>query len=165
MRYQTLVQELKEVAESHNANETFFSGQEADINPSNNTRYPVVFLVPPKFSEQANNESLSSNTVWTIHMEAQELLSESSTTDQKSEALDRTREILRDVYFQFVLDGMDDKSITVNNVTEILDFSVSTAPEFAPFVDIGDNITGWQVDFAIQEGTNDNLCHLPDVFS
>tara|TARA_R100001244_G_C5149744_1_gene129458 strand:- start:551 stop:1051 length:501 start_codon:yes stop_codon:yes gene_type:complete len=166
MRYQTLIQAIKEVSDSHKADPTFVTGLESDINPSDSTKYPVTFLPPPKFGEPVSSETIASNTTWTIHLESQELLSDTSSTDQKQEALDRTREILRDIYFRFVLKyGYDGETVTVNNVSEETDFIVSTAPEFAPFISIGDNITGWQVDFSIQEGVNNDLCHLDDVFS
>jgi len=166
MRYQTLIQAIKDTSDAHKADPTFATGLESDINPSDSTQYPVTFLPPPKFSEPASTESIASNTVWTIHLEVQELLSDTSTADQKQEALDRTSEILRDIYFRFILKyGYDGETVEVNNVSEALDFTVSTAPEFAPFMSLGDNITGWQVDFAIQEGVNNDLCHLDDVFS
>ncbi len=166
MRYQTLVKSIKTISDSHKADPTFVTGLESDINPSDNTKYPVTFLPPPKFSEPASNETIASNTTWAIHLEVQELLSDTSSVDQKQEALDRTREILRDIYFRFILKyGFDGETVTVNNVSEETDFIVATAPEFAPFISIGDNITGWQVDFAIQEGVNNDLCHLDDVFS
>lgn len=166
MRYQSIIQAIKEITESHKASLTFASGLESDIDPASATNYPLIFLPPPSFTEPQSIDSISSNTIWRLHLESHEILSDTSTTDQKQEALDRTREYLRDVYYKFILDyGFDVKSVTVNNLTEELDFKLTAASEFSPFIQIGDGITGWQVDFTIQEGINNNLCHLTDVFN
>ena len=121
MRYQTLVQAINDISDAHNADPSFATGLESDINPNDDSLYPLTFLPPPKFSEIALTESMSSNTIWTMHIEVQEVLSTESTTQQKQEALDRTREILRDIYFQFVLvygyDGMDE--ITTTDKTKV----------------------------------------------
>lgn len=164
MRYQTILQAVKEVADSHKANQSFVTGLESDIDVEN-AQYPLIFMPPPSFEESENTQSLSSNTIWNLHIESQELLSTESTLQQKNEALDRTREILRDVYFKLVLNGMDSESITFNNVTEVLDFTVTKSSPFSPFVDLGNNMTGWFVDFSIQENNNNDLCNLSDVFA
>ena len=165
MRYQTIIQAIKERSESHKANESFATGLESDKDAADNTKYPLIFLPPPSFEETASIESLSSNTIWSIHLEVQEQLSDESTADQKQEALDRTREILKDIYFQFVIDGLDCREITFNNVTENLDFNLSSTSPFQPFMDLGNNITGWMVDFSIQEADSKSLCNLSDVFA
>lgn len=165
MRYQTIIKAIKDTSNAHQADLTFVTGLETAIDVDN-AKYPVTFLAPPRFTESLNIETLSLNTVWTIHLEVQELLSNDSSVDQKQEALDRTRELLRDVFYRFIVKyGIDGETVTVNNLSEKTDFTLSSAVEFAPFVDIGHNITGWQVDFSIQEGGNADLCHLDDVFS
>jgi hypothetical protein len=165
MRYQTITEALKLLAISHKANESFATGLESDKDAADNTKYPLIFLPPPSLDGALNLESFSSNSVWNIHLEVQEQLSDESTADEKQESLDRTLEILRDVYYQFILDGSDTKNITVNNLTETIDFELSTTSPFKPFITIGDGITGWMVDFSIQESNSNDLCHLSDVFT
>tara|TARA_R100001244_G_C5160731_1_gene130971 strand:- start:818 stop:1315 length:498 start_codon:yes stop_codon:yes gene_type:complete len=165
MRYQTIIEGIKLIVESHKSDLTFFSGLESDKDPANNVHYPLIFLPPPIPTEPLTLESISSNTKWLLHIESQELLSNDSTTQQKQEALDRTREYLRDVYYKFILNGFDITSVTFNNVTEDLDFKLDTEAPFQAFIDINDGVTGWMVDFTIQESDNNNLCHLDDVFN
>lgn len=164
MRYNILQQALKEIVESHKAEITFVTGLETDIN-TENVRYPVVFLQPPAF-DMPFNDGVVGNDIWSIHLESQEQISDASTTEEKQEALDRTREYLRDIVLEFTYTyGNDGKSVTVDNITEVMDFIVIETTAFVPFVDLGDNITGWMVDFKIQEGDYDTLCHLTDIFN
>jgi len=165
MRYQTIVEGIRDIAESHKSIETFATGLESDIDPSASTLYPLIFLAPPTPTAPLTQDSIGSNESWTVHLEAQEIISDASTTQQKEEALDRTLEYLRDVYYKFILNGFDVTSVTVNNKTENLDFRVTTESPFQPFIQINDGVTGWMVDFTIQEGNNSTLCHLDDVFN
>ena len=165
MRLQTITEGMKVIAESHKSSLTFFTGLESDIDSANNNHYPIIFFSPPRFIESGSIESLGSNTVWELHLESQELLSAGSTTQQKQEALDRTREYLRDVFLKFALSGYDVTPVTFNNLTENLDFNLLDPSPFAPFIDINDNVTGWQVDFKIQESNSNPVCHINDIFN
>lgn len=165
MRLQTILEGVKNIVESHKSSLTFVTGLESDINPSNKTHYPLIFLSPPRFSETGNVASLGSNTTWELHLESQELLSTGSSAQQKQEALDRTREYLRDVFLKFALDGYDVTPVTFNNLTEDLDFNLLDSAPFAAFIDLNDNVTGWQVDFKIQESGNNSVCHINDIFN
>jgi len=165
MRYQTLQQAINEIVSAHKADLTFFTGLESDFDPANNVHYPAIVFTPPAFTMPFPDGTVGMDT-WTLHIESQEQLSDSSTTAQKQEALDRTREYLRDIVLEFVYNyGYENKAVSYGNITENLDFVVTEVAAFSPFIDINDGITGWQVDLTIQEGDYDTLCHLSDIFS
>lgn len=165
MRYQTLQAAIKEITLAHDADLIPFTGLESDLDPSRKLHYPCIVFTPPSFDLDLTNETNNNFTKWKIHLESRELMSTSSSVDEKNIALDRTREYLKDVVLQFVLVYGDEKEVTHNNLTETLDFKVTTQPVFLPFIDISDGITGWQVDFEITEGLYNDICHLDDIFS
>lgn len=164
MRYAILQQAIKEITESHKANLTFVTGLESDID-TESEQYPIIFLQPPSSILTLASDTVGSDT-WQIHLEAQEMLDPESSVSQKQEALDRTREYLKDIVHQFVYTyGQDGKTVTIENTTETLDFKAVTTGQLTPFIDLGDNISGHLVDFSIQEEGQANLCHLNDVFN
>lgn len=166
MRYQTLQQAIKEITESHQADITYYTGLEQDFDPANDVNYPALVFTPPAFNLNLDNETDQANKTWKLHFETMELLSTESTTAEKNEALDRTGEYLKDIVLEFwITYGTESKTVTVNNITEALDFVITSQPIFAPFIDLGDNVTGWQVDLEITEQLKEDLCHLPDIFS
>ena len=163
MRFSIIQQALKEIVGSHKSNITFVTGLEDDIEMGS-IQYPVVFLQPPSFSMPLLNDT-PGNDSWNIHLEAQEQLSDSSSAQQKNEALDRTREYLRDIVLKFVYDyGVNGATVTVDNLSDTLDFEVLNPAPVLPFIDLDDNLTGWQIDFTIRENRQSNLCHLDDIF-
>ncbi len=163
MRYAILQQAIKEITESHKSGLTFVTGLEEDIE-AGSIQYPIVFLQPPSFTMPLFKDEVGADS-WNIHLETQEQLQPGASTAEKQEALDRTREYLRDIVLKFVyLYGVDGATVTVNNLTEVLDFETTTTAPALPFIDIDENITGWQVDFTIQDGKQADLCHLSDVF-
>lgn len=163
MRYAILQQAIKEITESHKSGLTFVTGLEEDKNIGS-VQYPIIFLSPPAFTMPLFKEQIGSDS-WVVHLESQELLQESTSVEVKQAALDRTREYLRDIVLKFVYNyGVNSQSVTVDNLTEVLDFEVVGEAPFLPFIDIDDNITGWQVDFTIRENTQEDLCHLTDIF-
>lgn len=163
MRYSIIQQAFKEITESHKSGLTFVTGLEEDIDLGA-IQYPLVFLQPPSFEMPLLTDTIGADT-WRVHLETQEQLSAGTSTDNKQAALDRTREYLRDILLNFVYNyGVNNKSVTAGNLTEVLDFEVvGTAPAL-PFISLDDNITGWQVDFTIRENSQADLCHLNDVF-
>lgn len=165
MRYQTLQQAFKEITEAHDASLKYFTGLESDLDPSNRKHYPCLVFTPPGFNINLDNENNNNFNVWQIHLESRELMSTTSSVDEKNIALDRTREYLKDIVLRFVLTYGDNREVTKNNLTETLNFRVTTQPVFLPFIDISDGVTGWQVDFEITEGLYDDICHLDDIFS
>ncbi len=163
MRYSIIQQAFKEITESHKSNITFVTGLEEDIDMGS-IQYPLLFLQPPAFSMPLLTDSIGSDT-WKIHLETQEQMQGSASTNSKQQALDRTREYLRDIVLNFVYNyGVNNKSVTVGNLTETLDFEVVGVAESSPFISLDDNITGWQIDFAIRENKHEDLCHLNDIF-
>ena len=166
MRYQTLQQAIEDITEAHQSDIQFFSGLESDHDTANDINYPALVFTPPAFDLNLDNETDQANKTWKIHLEAQELLSDQSTTEQKQEALDRTAEYLKDIVLEFwITYGYENKTVTKNNITETLDFVISSQPVFLAFIDVNDGVTGWMVDFEITEGLKEDLCHLPDIFS
>jgi len=163
MRYAIIQQAIKEITGSHKSGLTFVTGLEEDIE-AGSIQYPIIFLQPPSFTMPLFKDEAGADS-WNIHLESQEQLQAGTSAAEKQEALDRTREYLRDIVLKFVyLYGVDGATVTVNNLTEALDFETTSTAPFLPFIDIGENITGWQVDFTIREGNQADLCHLNDVF-
>lgn len=166
MRYQSLQEAIREITESHVSDLQFYSGLKSGFDTANNVNFPAIVFVPPSFDMPIDNEAAQAHKVWKIHLEAWELLSTESTDQEKEEAFDRTCEYLKDVVLQFwTVYGYPSKTVTVGNVTDTLDFTISSVPSFVGFQDEQDNITGWMVDFEITEGLEDDVCHLPSVFS
>jgi hypothetical protein len=164
MRYQTLQQAFKEIAAAHDADLKYFTGLESDLDPSNKLHYPCLVFTPPSFDMSLDTETNSNYNKWKIHLETRELMSTTSSVDEKNIALDRTREYLKDIILEFVVNYGDDKEITKNNLTETLNFHITTQPVFLPFIDISDGVTGWQVDFEITESLYNDICQLADIF-
>lgn len=166
MRYNILQQAIKEIVESHKADIKYFSGLEEDFDPSQKVNYPAIVFTPPAFDLQIENEPEQKNQIWKLHFESQEMLSTAASTTKKQEALDRTAEYLKDVVLEFIYTyGYDNKTVTIDNITETLDFEVTSTLTFLPFIDVNDSVTGWQIDLEIKEARIDSLCHLPDVFN
>ena len=165
MRYQTLQQAIQDITESHDSDIQFYSGLESEFDLGNDIQYPALIFTPPSFDLSLDNDTDQANKTWKIHLEVQELLSTETSTTEKQEALDRTAEYLKDIVLRFwITYGYENKTVTKNNVTETLDFVVSSISSFIPFIDEGDSVTGWMVDVEIQEGLKEDLCHLPDIF-
>jgi len=165
MRYQTLQQAFKEITLAHDADLKYFTGLESDLDPSRKLHYPCLVFTPPGFALNLENETNNNFNRWKIHLETRELLSTTSSVDEKNIALDRTREYLKDIVLQFVLVYGDNKEVSKNNVTETLNFKTTVQPEFLPMLDKSDGIAGWQTDFEITEGLYNDICHLSDIFS
>ena len=166
MRYQTLIQAVQDIAESHAADLTFFNGLESDFDPASGTDYPALVMTPSPALLELGNEPAQASKTWKIHLEVYEQISDTASVTDKNEALDRTHEYLKDVILQLFFEyGYENKEVTVNNVTETLDFTITVNPELIPFIGEGDNLTGWYADFEIKEGLYEDLCHLPDIFN
>ena len=166
MRYQSLQKAIQDITESHVASLQFYSGLKSGFDTANNIEFPAVIFTPPAFDMSLDNDTDQANATWKVHLEVWELLSTESTDAEKEEAFDRTCEYLKDIVLQFwIVYGYESKTVTVGNVTDTLDFVITTQPSFVGFQDTQENITGWMVDFEIQEGLKEGLCHLPSVFS
>ena len=166
MRYQTLQKAIEDITLAHQADIKFYSGLKSGFDPVNDVQYPALIFVPPSFDMSLDNETDQANKTWKIHLEVWELMSTESSDEQNEIAFDRTCEYIKDIVLRFwTAYGELDTEVTVNNVTNTLDFVVTSQPAFVGFQDVGDGVTGWVVDFEIQEGLKEDLCHLPDIFS
>ena len=166
MRYQTLQKAIQDITEAHQADIQFYSGLKSGFDPVNDVQYPALIFVPPSFDMSLDNETDQANKTWKIHLEVWELMSTESSDDQNEIAFDRTCEYIKDIVLRFwTAYGELDTEVTVNNVTDTLDFTVTSQPAFVGFQDGGDGVTGWVVDFEITEGLKEDLCHLPDIFT
>jgi hypothetical protein len=166
MRYQTLQQAIQDITESHDSDIQFYSGLESEFDVANDIQYPALIFTPPSFDMSLDLDTDQANKTWKIHLEAQELISSEASTAEKQEALDRTGEYIKDIVLElWITYGYENKTVTKNNVTETLDFVISSQPSFVPFIDLADGVTGWMVDFEITEGLKEDICHLSDVFS
>ena len=166
MRYQSLQAAFEAITLSHQADIKFYSGLKSGFDTASDIQYPALIFAPPSFDMSLDNDTDQANKSWKIHLEVWEPLSTESTDDQRVEAFDRTCEYLKDIVLRFwIAYGYEDTEVTVNNVTDTLDFVITTQPAFVGFQDEHDNVTGWMVDFEIQEGIKEDLCGLPDIFS
>jgi hypothetical protein len=164
MRYQALQQAIKVIVESHEAGISYFTGLEEDWDTDSSENYPAVIFIPTPFVLDLDNDTDQANRTWKIHIEVHEQFHD-QTVDAKNAALDRTSEYLKDIILEFVFTYGDSKDVTFNNLTETLDFTVTTPVPMEPFINLGDNKTGWLVDFEIKEALKEDLCGLPDIFS